>query len=324
MSLDDQHVHNFSICQLIREFDLIEDLLADCGLWDVDKLSYDIYVKEIKRAYKKEFGSKKWLSYDDEQQLVERVKDGDANAVSQLILANLGLVIHEARKFQNFGLSLNDLISEGNFGLFNAANKVENRGFRFATYAKWHIRSSIMSAIIKYGMIISYPSSIQSEYHKIQKLKTKYYLEYGCTPSDREIAEILKISESKVIEITSTVQSKVSFDAFFHLCSDRSNVLFNDDTIELQKSYMDVYAHQIDDVLFDKSLSIDIEDMLESLHEREREILKKFYGIGCKEMDLEEIGENFDLTRERVRQIKEKAIRRLKGQKSSVLKQYLG
>lgn len=124
MRLEDQHVNNFSICQLISEFDLIEDLLVDYGLWDVDKLSYDIYVKEIKRAYKKEFGSKKWLSYDDEQQLVERVKDGDANAVSQLILANLGLVIHEARKFQNFGLSLNDLISEGNFGLFNAANKV--------------------------------------------------------------------------------------------------------------------------------------------------------------------------------------------------------
>lgn len=326
MSLEDRRTCNFSVCQLIQEFDLIEELLADYRLWDVDKLSYDIYVKEIKRACKKEFGNKKRPDYEEEQRLIERVKAGDSTAVEQLVLANLGMVIHEARKFQNLGLPLNDLISEGNYGLLSAAGKVENRGFRFATYAKWYISSSIMSAIMKFGTTIHYPSAILSEYNKIQKLRIKYYLEHGYNPSDNEVAEMLNMSESKVSEIISVIESEISIDAFCHLCGDydKSDVFLNCAISELPLSYIDLYTHKTDDELFNESLSIDIEETLGQVSDREKEILKMFYGIGCKEMDSEEIAEKFNLTRERVRQIKEKAIRKLKGKKSAALKHYLG
>lgn len=326
MNLEDWNTRKFSICQLIKEFDLIEGLLADCEFWDVDKLSYNIYIKEIKQAHKKEFKNKKRLGYDEEQRLIDCAEKGDVNAVKQLVLANLGLVIHEARKFQNLGVSLNDLISEGNFGIFKAANKVENRGFRFATYAKWYIRSSIMSAIVKYGTTIHYSSAIWIEYHKICKIKSKYYAEHGYIPTDGEVAEFLNIPESRVSEIFSAIESEISIDAFSDLCGDydKSDILLNCVMSELPLFYIGSYKHQIDDELLIESLSIDIEDVLGHLYERERDILKMFYGIGCEEMDLGEIAEKFNLTRERVRQIKEKAIRKLKGQKSVSLRRYLG
>ena len=326
MNLEDLNTRNFSICQLIKEFDLIEGVLADCESWDIDKLSYNVYVKEIKQASKKELKNKQRLGYDEEQRLIDCAEKGDVHAVKQLVLANLGLVIHEARKFQNLGVSLNDLISEGNFGLFKAVNNVENRGFRFATYAKLYIRNSIISAIVKYGTTIRYSSAIWIEYNKICKIRSKYYAEHGYIPTDGEVAEFLNIPESRVSEILSAIESEISIDAFSDLCGnyDKSDVLLNYVMSELPLFYIDSYKHQIDDVFFMKSLAIDIEGVLGLLYEREREILKMFYGIGCEEMDLGEIAEKFNLTRERVRQIKEKAIRKLKGQKNVTLKRYLG
>lgn len=314
MSMENWSNRNLSTCQLIKEFDLIEEVLADYGLWDVDKKSYDIYIKEIKRAYKKEFGKKQLLGYEEEQKLVKRAEKGDINAVNQLVLANLGLVINEARKLQNLGLPLNDLISEGNFGLFTAANKVKNRGYRFAICARLYIRSSILAAITKYGTTIHYSSATLVDYRKICKTRLRHYMEHGYIPADCEVAEILNMSESKVSDTLSYIKTEFSIDAFNHLCGDydKSDVLLNC-TID-----------KIDEELFRDSLYIEMDDVLQKLYPREREILKMYYGIGCKEMSLEEIALEFDLTKERVRQIKEKAIRRLKGQKSATLRDYLG
>lgn len=295
--------------------DLLQEMSESQRLWEVDKLSHDIYVKEIKRAYKKRFGRKEFLDWETEQELIVRASKGDSVAIENLIIANLGLVIYEARKFQNRGLPLNDLISEGNFGLFQAAKKCENRGFRFQTYAKYHIRSSIRQAIMQYGTTIHYPLNILSEFRKIQKFILSYYLKSGDMPSDEFVADSLKMEVDRVANLRYIVKAEISLDAL-------SDYVNNLDLFEAL--FLGVYTTEADEGFRDESLQITILEALSQLSEREQKILKMFFGITCKEMDLVEIGIKFNLTKERTRQIKEKAIRKLKGQRSVLLKMYLG
>lgn len=297
-----------------KSMDLLQEILKEQRLWEVDKLSYDIYVKELKRAYKKRFGRRGWLDWETEEKLIIQAEKGDNAAINDLVIANLGIVIHEARKFQNLGLTLNDLISEGNFGLFKAAQRCKNRGFRFSTYARHYIRASIRQAIMQYGTSIHYSSNTLNDFHKIQRFISTYYLQNGYPPSDEDIADSLNMAIEKVSDLRYIVISEVSIDAF-------SDYVNNLDLFE--SLFLDRYIYETDSDMQDESLQIEVLETLAKLSEREQEILKMFFGIGCEEMELTDIGVLFNCTRERIRQIKEKAIRKLKGRKSASLRCYL-
>ena len=178
-------ISNYSFPNVVNDIYLLAEILDEQDKWRIDALSFNIYRKEIKKI--------KFLNYAEEQELFVRIQDGDKEAEKKLILANLGFVIHVARKYQNQGLSLNDLISEGYFGLMRAAQTAENRGIRFQSYAYQHIRNSIKQAIIKYGNAICYPDNILAEVNKINKFVSKFHLEYGCLPSLEQISEHIKI-----------------------------------------------------------------------------------------------------------------------------------
>ena len=214
-------------------------------------------------------------------------------------------MVSVAKQYQNQGLSLPDLINEGNLGLIKAAQKFdETRGFKFISYAVWWIRQSI----------VRLPLNQVGSLNKISKALSKFEQENERRPSAEELAEALDVPVEKIADTLKVQGRHISVDAPFVEGEDNSllDVLANDD------------SPMADASLNQESLSKEVERALKQLHEREREILKMFFGIGCQEMTLEEIGAKFDLTRERVRQIKEKAIRRLKGQKSKLLKTYLG
>ena len=224
-------------------------------------------------------------------------------------------MVSVAKQYQNQGLSLPDLINEGNLGLIKAAQKFdETRGFKFISYAVWWIRQSILQALAEQSRIVRLPLNQVGSLNKISKALSKFEQENERRPSPEELAERLDVPVDKIADTLKVSGRHISVDAPFVEGEDNSllDVLTNDD------------SPMADSTLTQESLSKEVDRALKQLHEREREILKKFFGIGCQEMTLEEIGAEFDLTRERVRQIKEKAIRRLKGQKSKLLKAYLG
>lgn len=291
---------------IIRVIDLIQRLLADEPQWEVDDLSYKLYCKEIRKY--------RFPDSDEEQLLMSQASKGDDSAINKLFLSHLGLVIHVARKYQNRGLPLNDLISEGNIGLYNAIQKVDsNRSFRFGTYAVWYIRAAIKNAIAKDGKVVHYPLNISGCAWKIQKFISSFELQNGRSPSENEIAEVLDIPQDYIAYAFESEYSNVSIDLYRERFNDFDRLLC--DSAELYE--------RTDDDLYQESLAIEVEYSLNQLEIREKEILKMFFGIGCKEMDLEQIAQQFDFSRERARQIKEKAIRRLKGQKSRNLRQFL-
>ena len=216
--------------------------------------------------------------------------------------------------YQNQGLSLPDLINEGNLGLIKAAQKFdETRGFKFISYAVWWIRQSILQALAEQSRIVRLPLNQVGSLNKISKELSKFEQENQRRPSAEELANRLDIPVEKISSTISVSGRSISVDAPFAEGEDNCmlDVLTNDD------------SPMADSSLNQESLSKEVDRALNQLHDREREILKMFFGIGCQEMTLEEIGDKFDLTRERVRQIKEKAIRKLKGQKSRLLKSYL-
>ena len=265
--------------------------------------------------YLQEIGRKDLITVDEEVELAQRIRQGDQAALDKLVSANLRFVVSVAKQYQNQGLSLPDLIDEGNLGLIKAAQKFdETRGFKFISYAVWWIRQSILQALAEQSRIVRLPLNQVGSLNKIGKALSRFEQEHERRPNAAELAEQLDVPEDKIADTMKVSGRHVSVDAPFVDGEDNSllDVLPNDD------------SPMADSTLNQESLAKEINRALDQLNPRERDILKMFFGIGCQEMTLEEIGAKFDLTRERVRQIKEKAIRRQKKKKSRLLKSCLG
>ena len=266
--------------------------------------------------YLQEVGKEELITVDEEVELAQRIKKGDQDALEKLTKANLRFVVSVAKQYQNQGLSLPDLINEGNLGLIKAGQKFdETRGFKFISYAVWWIRQSIIQAIAEQSRIIRLPLNQIGSLHKINRAIAKFEQKHERKPSSEELAEILELPAHKVAHSLRVSRRHVSVNAPFVYGEGKSllDVLVNHD------------SPNTDRALMMESLKKEIHRALATLVEREKEIIRLFFGIGCREMTLEEIGERLGLTRERVRQIKEKAIRRLQQtSRSKFLKTYLG
>ena len=266
--------------------------------------------------YLQEIGREELVSPEEEVELAQRIRKGDQVALEKLTKANLRFVVSVAKQYQNQGLSLPDLINEGNLGLIKAAEKFdETRGFKFISYAVWWIRQSILQALAEQSRIVRLPLNQVGSLNKITKALSKFEQENERQPSSEELSEMIDVPKDKISDTLRVSGRHVSVDAPFVEGEDNSllDVLPNDDSPSADRG------------LINESLNTEIERALATLSTREREIIKSFFGIGCQEMTLEEIGERFGLTRERVRQIKEKAIRRLKSaSRSKQLRGYLG
>jgi len=267
--------------------------------------------------YLQEIGREDLITVEEEVELAQRIRSGDRIALEKLTRANLRFVVSVAKQYQNQGLSLPDLINEGNLGLIKAAEKFdETRGFKFISYAVWWIRQSILQALAEQSRIVRLPLNQVGSLNKINKAFSKFEQENERRPSPEELADVLDIPVDKIADTMKVSGRHISVDAPFVEGEDNSllDVMINDD------------SPNADRVLINESLSKEIERVLAfTLSDRERDIVKKFFGIGVTEMTLEEIGDEFGLTRERVRQIKEKAIRKLRpNAKSKLLKGFLG
>lgn len=267
--------------------------------------------------YLQEIGHENLISVEEEVELAQRIRQGDKKALEKLTKANLRFVVSVAKQYQNQGLALPDLINEGNLGLIKAAEKFdETRGFKFISYAVWWIRQSILQAIAEQSRIVRLPLNQVGSVNKINKLLNKFEQENERRPSVTEIAEKTDLPEDKIIDAMKVTSRPVSVDAPF-VDGEDNNLL---DVIASSETPM------ADDELLMESLRSEISRALGVLNERERMVIEAFFGIGdTPEMSLEEIGDKYGLTRERVRQIKEKAIRRLRNDsKSQLLKTFLG
>ena len=266
--------------------------------------------------YLQEIGKEDLITVEEEVELAQRIKKGDQEALEKLTKANLRFVVSVAKQYQNQGLSLPDLINEGNLGLIKAAEKFdETRGFKFISYAVWWIRQSILQALAEQSRIVRLPLNQVGSLNKINKAFARFEQEHERTPSPEELATVLDLPKEKVSDTLRVSGRHVSVDAPFSDGEDNNllDVLVNTDSPNADRG------------LINESLSTEVERALATLTDRERDIIRYFFGIGCPEMTLEEIGEKFGLTRERVRQIKEKAIRRLRhSSRNKFLKSYLG
>ncbi|MBL7883522.1 MAG: RNA polymerase sigma factor RpoD/SigA [Bacteroidia bacterium] len=267
--------------------------------------------------YLQEIGREELITADEEVALAKRIRDGDQVALEKLTKSNLRFVVSVAKQYQNQGLSLPDLINEGNLGLIKAAKRFdETRGFKFISYAVWWIRQSILQALAEQSRIVRLPLNQVGSLNKINKAFSKLEQEFEREPSAEELSEILELPQDKVADTMRVSGRHVSMDAPFVNGEENSllDVLVNHD------------SPRADNGLLNESLQREIERSLSTLTERERDVVKLFFGIGVNHgLTLEEIGAKFDLTRERVRQIKEKAIRRLRhNSRSKLLKSYLG
>lgn len=267
--------------------------------------------------YLQEIGREELITIEEEVELAQAIKRGDRKALEKMTRANLRFVVSVAKQYQNQGLSLPDLINEGNLGLIKAAEKFdETKGFKFISYAVWWIRQSILQALAEQSRIVRLPLNQVGTLNKITKALSKFEQEHERRPSAAELAQELDIAEEKISDTLKVSGRHISVDAPFVEGEDNSllDVLVNDDS---------PYS---DRTLMNESLAREIDRVLATLTEREAEIVKLFFGIGGQqEMTLEEIGDKFGLTRERVRQIKEKAIKRLRASdKCQPLKPYLG
>jgi len=266
--------------------------------------------------YLQEIGKEELITVEEEVELAQRIRKGDKEALEKLTRANLRFVVSVAKQYQNQGLSLPDLINEGNLGLIRAAEKFdETRGFKFISYAVWWIRQSILQALAEQSRIVRLPLNQVGTLNKINKALARFEQEHERTPTPEELAEILDLPKEKVMDTLRVAGKHVSVDATITEGEDTCLI----DVIENHDSPV------ADSRLINESLKKEIERALATLTDKERDILRYFFGLGVPEKTLEEIGEQFGLTRERVRQIKEKAIRRLRHtSRSKLLKQYLG
>ncbi|MEO0310697.1 MAG: hypothetical protein RIQ89_354 [Bacteroidota bacterium] len=267
--------------------------------------------------YLQEIGREELITAEEEVRLARKIREGDQVALDRLTKANLRFVVSVAKQYQNQGLSLPDLINEGNLGLIKAAKRFdETRGFKFISYAVWWIRQSILQALAEQSRIVRLPLNQVGSLNKISKAYSKLEQEFEREPSPEELSKILDLPIEKISDTMRVSGKHVSMDAPFVQGEDNSlvDVLENTD------------SPRADSFLMNESLQKEIDRSLSTLTEREREVIKLFFGIGLAHgLTLEEIGAKFDLTRERVRQIKEKAIRRLRHKsRSKLLKAYLG
>ncbi len=274
-----------------------------------DTLSLDKYLHEI--------GKVELLSAEKEVELAKRINKGDRKALETLIKANLRFVVSVSKQYQNQGLSLPDLINEGNLGLIKAAERFdETRGFKFISYAVWWIRQSILQALAEQARIVRLPLNKIGSINKINKAFSKLEQEFQREPTTEEVAELMETKPELVEDSLNFSGIHISMDA--PLREEEANnmydVMLNDD------------SPVPDENLMDNSLRLEIERSLGTLGDREAEILRFYFGLnGYQPHTLEEIGDEFGLTRERVRQIKEKAIKKLKNQyRNRLLKSYLG
>lgn len=266
--------------------------------------------------YLQEIGHQDLLTVDEEVELAQQIRKGDRKALERLTKANLRFVVSVAKQYQNKGLSLPDLINEGNLGLIKAAEKFdETRGFKFISYAVWWIRQSILQAIAEQSRIVRLPLNQVGSVNRIARELNKFEQENERRPSVEEMADRIDLPEEKIADAMKMNTHHVSMDAPFAEGDDNSllDILPNND------------SPATDNELDMESLRAEIIRALDILNDREKKVIKAFFGIGTSEMTLEEIGDKYNLTRERVRQIKEKAIRRLRhNTKSKTLKSYLG
>ena len=274
-----------------------------------DSASLDKYLQEI--------GREDLITAEDEVELAQKIKQGDTKALDKLVKANLRFVVSVSKQYQNQGLTLPDLINEGNLGLIKAAQRFdETRGFKFISYAVWWIRQSILQAIAEQARIVRLPLNQVGSLNRINKMFSKLEQEFERTPSPEEIASSLDIEEDKVNEAQKISGRHVSVDAPFREGEDGTllDVLSNGN------------SPNSDITLMNESLQQEIKRSLSTLTDREKDVIILFFGIGIPHpLSLEEIGEKFGLTRERVRQIKEKGVRRLRhASRSKLLKSYLG
>lgn len=267
--------------------------------------------------YLQEIGKEELITAEEEVELARRIKQGDQTALEKLTRANLRFVVSVAKQYQNQGLTLPDLINEGNLGLIKAAQRFdETRGFKFISYAVWWIRQSILQAIAEHSRIVRLPLNQVGSLNKLNKAFSKLEQEYEREPTEEELATILDLPEDKVKDSIQISGRHISMDA--PLISGEESTLY--DVMENRDS------PKADRDLIKESLQTEIERTLDTLSEREKEIIKLYFGIGMNHgLTIDEIGEKFDLTRERVRQIKEKALKRLRqSTRSKLLRTYLG
>lgn len=274
-----------------------------------DTPSLDKYLQEIGRV--------DLISPEEEVLLARKIRLGDSNSLRKLVKANLRFVVSVAKQYQNQGMSLPDLINEGNLGLMKAAQRFdETRGFKFISYAVWWIRQAILQALAEQARIVRLPVNKIGSINRINRAFSRLEQEYEREPSSHEIAEMLEMFPEDVKEALKTNGRTVSMDAPISSEEDNTmyDVLQSNDTPSPDKN------------LINESLAYEIERALSTLSSRESKVLKLYFGLGMKHpFTLEEIGEELNLTRERVRQIKEKAIKRIQfTTRCKILKSYLG
>lgn len=267
--------------------------------------------------YLQDIGKVDLITPEEEVELASRIKQGDQVALEKLIKANLRFVVSVSKQYQNQGLSLPDLINEGNLGLIKAAKRFDHtKGFKFISYAVWWIRQSILQALAEHSRVIRLPLNKIGSLSKIKKVYSELEQQYEREPSAAELAQAMDLPEFKVKEALSVSGRHVSFDAPFQ----------DGETGTLLDVLPNGDSPKTDAGMMDESLSTEIERSLDTLTDRQKDVVKLYFGIGVKhEMSLAEIGEKYGISRERVRQIKDKALRRLKhSAKNKHLKAYLG
>ncbi len=273
-----------------------------------ESASIDKYLQEISRE--------DLITAEEEVELAQRIRNGDNDALQKLAKANLRFVVSVAKQYQNQGLSLPDLINEGNLGLIKAASKFdETRGFKFISYAVWWIRQSILQALAEQARVVRLPLNQIGSLNRVKQTFAKLEQEFGRPPTAQEVSSVLDISKEKVRQTMMLQGKHVSVDAPFSEEDDNNllDVMQNDNT------------PKTDHVLMKESLMEEIERLLSTLSSREKGIIKHSFGINASELTLEEIGKKYNLTKERVRQIREKTLLDLRNSsKNNLLKTYLG
>jgi len=274
-----------------------------------ESLALDKYLNDI--------GKIGMLTADEEAELAVRIRDGDQEALDILTKSNLRFVVSVAKQYQNQGLSLSDLINEGNVGLMKAAKRFdETKGFKFISYAVWWIRQAILQAIVEYSRIVRLPLNKVGSYNKVNETFLTFIQEFEREPTNEELADLLDMTPKEVSNMLRGNSRHVSVDA----------PLASDDSDSTMLDVISVTDESPDRILMEQSLKEEVQQGLSILSPREVEVLSAYYGLnGFKALTLEEIGEVYQLTRERVRQIKERAIRRLrKSYNRNNLRSYLG